>query len=1125
MKKTILLLTLLLNLSFINAQNVYVDFNPIIKGFAEVKVMDIQNDDKIIVAGKILTVDSTFVKGIARINSDGTYDETFNFEYKLEGQIFQILCQSDGKCILVGESISSELNDIIRLNSDGSIDESFNLETDMGCVLKGEIQSDGKYIFFNCNKNKIIRLNTDGSTDDTFTSLGDFDSYSSNSFHLKILSDDKILISGSFTTFNGESHRGLVKLNSDGTINQDFDIGTGMGDYSSIDAFGIQSDNKIVLVGYFTSFNGVTVKNIVRLNSDGSVDNTFTVPGPSVNVFSNNIGNIFILNNDKIILAGDIYTDRWIYKTMMLDANGNLESSFNIATLKTSPNISQLYNLPLDTTSTQNIIIGGPFIDFNGERRTGLASCTVTGDLNPFDAKLGAEPKINSVITQENGQVLIGGAFMEINGIPINNYARLNQDGSLDTNFITINTGSGPNKAIQVVAVQNNGKILLGGDFEEFNDDNTRSMLVRLNSDGSLDDTYAIEIQKDYIGFGINLIKPQINGKTIIAGHFSYINNINIKNLARINEDGSLDTQFNPNNIFEPLDLVYTIDFQSDTNIIVGGCTFGGGGFITRTDSLGVIDNSFDLDFSLSNTDVKALKVLPNDDIIFGGTFAQIFPDTGKPIYQIEKDGGIIDSVSFSIKDGSLLDICIDNDSTIIIAGSFKEVNYLDQPGIAKIDLKNGSTNFNLFNQTDLTSIKDIHIFNDSILYVGGEFPTTYNNTIFSGLAKFTINNHVPEILSINSVDSIKEDSLFYFSLDEIEISDYDNFIDNYSIIINGGDNYTINNDTIYPNENYNDSLVIPIKVNDGFDDSPIYNFTLKVLPINDTPVSTDNTVSTTEDNDKIFSSDDFTFTDIDSDTLNKIQIITLPAKGVLKLSEVTVIADDEITATNISNLMFTPVADENGSAYSTFTFKVHDGIVFSNNEGTMTINVSSINDAPVITGTTSTLTTYKNVPITLNLSDLVVEDVDNTYPDDFSLTVYSGDNYTFDLTTVTPATSYVGNIVVPVSVNDGTDNSNNYDITIEVILNTSVKDLLLQNNLNIYPIPFNEKLFFEYNSESDKFFVQILDMQGIVIYSEIYNHSKGLNKYEIKTSNFKEGMYIFKISEGDKIIQNKIIK
>jgi len=130
-----------------------------------------------------------------------------------------------------------------------------------------------------------------------------------------------------------------------------------------------------------------------------------------------------------------------------------------------------------------------------------------------------------------------------------------------------------------------------------------------------------------------------------------------------------------------------------------------------------------------------------------------------------------------------------------------------------------------------------------------------------------------------------------------------------------------------------------------------------------------------------------------------------------------------------LPDVTYTP--DNNFFGDDSFTFKVNDGYVDSN-VATVDIEVEPVNDAPVITGQLP-LYTESGVALEITLDDLTVTDVDNDYPADFTLYVQSGSNYTLDGNTITPDTEFTGVLVVPVYVNDGTDNSNTYNLNVTV--------------------------------------------------------------------------------------------
>ncbi|MHB0988795.1 MAG: tandem-95 repeat protein [Bellilinea sp.] len=146
---------------------------------------------------------------------------------------------------------------------------------------------------------------------------------------------------------------------------------------------------------------------------------------------------------------------------------------------------------------------------------------------------------------------------------------------------------------------------------------------------------------------------------------------------------------------------------------------------------------------------------------------------------------------------------------------------------------------------------------------------------------------------------------------------------------------------------------------NSGANLDPTANtMTINVTPVNDAPAGTDKTVTILEDNNKVFAITDFGFsdaTDTPQNAFSAVKITTLPGQGSLKLSSVSVTVGQLVPAANIPQLVFTPAANGNGTGYASFTFQVQDdggtangGVNLDQAANTLTIDVTSVNDAPV---------------------------------------------------------------------------------------------------------------------------------------------------------------------------------
>ncbi|MCP4252131.1 MAG: hypothetical protein GY775_01765, partial [Candidatus Scalindua sp.] len=136
--------------------------------------------------------------------------------------------------------------------------------------------------------------------------------------------------------------------------------------------------------------------------------------------------------------------------------------------------------------------------------------------------------------------------------------------------------------------------------------------------------------------------------------------------------------------------------------------------------------------------------------------------------------------------------------------------------------------------------------------------------------------------------------------------------------------------------------------VNDGTTDSASsYTLTVDVTAVNDAPTAAANTVTTTEDTTYTFSASDFSYSDIDSDTMASVKITTLETAGALQLSGVDVTLNQVISKADIDagNLKFVPAANANGSGYDSFAFSVNDGTTDSASSYTLTVNVTAVED------------------------------------------------------------------------------------------------------------------------------------------------------------------------------------
>lgn len=298
---------------------------------------------------------------------------------------------------------------------------------------------------------------------------------------------------------------------------------------------------------------------------------------------------------------------------------------------------------------------------------------------------------------------------------------------------------------------------------------------------------------------------------------------------------------------------------------------------------------------------------------------------------------------------------------------------------------------------------------------------------------------------------------------DDLTVLDLDDVYPNgFTITLYEGNNYSFSGTTITPLKNFVGTLTVPVTVNDGENESASHNISVNVKEVpNVKPVIEDQKdLTITEGSSIIVELEDLIVTDPDND---------YPEDFTLKLSSG---ANYQLNENEV-------IPDAGFIGTLTVKTTVNDGEDESDNFD-LQIKVEEIpNAVPLITGQ-KTLSTRQTIPITIKLQDLIVTDADNTYPTGFTMTLYSGANYGFTGLTVTPDASFSGDLKIPVTVNDGKDESLKYTLTVTVVPNdvpvvTGQQELkTLQNNSivikpenlvvtdsdNSYPADFTLKLY-----------------------------------------------------------------
>jgi uncharacterized delta-60 repeat protein len=316
---------------------------------------------------------------------------------------------------------------------------------------------------------------------------------------------------------------------------------------------------KVLLGGTFVSVNGKPQFRVARALSDRSLDQSF-VSGSGANDV---LYAIFAQPDGKIACGGNStsYNGTSRSRLMRLNSDGSLDASFDPGT---GANDIVFTVIP---SADGGYFAGGSFTTYRGTARRGVAKINSDGTLNTnFVPPVLASPfHVLCLATQADGKLLVGSdnAF----GSNTNLCVRLNLDGSRDLTFTNRISASFGFAEINSIVPQPDGKILLAGSF-------SNTGIARVNTNGAPDSTF---VPSGGVSFEtINKLLPLPNGQIVAAGSFSTYGGAFRRNIARINSNGSVDPAFDPG--VGPDSTIFDVAMLPGYRLAVGGSfrRFGG---------------------------------------------------------------------------------------------------------------------------------------------------------------------------------------------------------------------------------------------------------------------------------------------------------------------------------------------------------------------------------------------------------------------------------------------------------------------------------------------------------------------------------------------------------------------
>ena len=337
-----------------------------------------------------------------------------------------------------------------------------------------------------------------------------------------------------------------------------FNMGaTGLDSYGEIDAFAVQPDGKVIVAGDFTFYDGIpNIGSPIRINPDGSLDTTFHSPTRSDECYA-----VALQADGKILIGG---TNSNTFLRLM--PNGDPDTSFHWSYAR----LTSVRAIAVQPDG--KIVIGGDIFE-PANRTRSILRFLPSGMLDTtFHIGTGlergtSETTVYCLSILPDGRILAGGNFQYCNGFPISGLVRLQPDGSRDASFHQTD-----NLVIHCLYRLPRGKLLIGGDFVVASPGS--SAIIRLDSTGAVDPAFRSPFSHTITEAHIRSIAVQTDGRILLGGDQTY-NDSSKFVVSRLLPNGARDVSFSGGrataNGGSGSTYAYAIALLPDGKLLVGG--------------------------------------------------------------------------------------------------------------------------------------------------------------------------------------------------------------------------------------------------------------------------------------------------------------------------------------------------------------------------------------------------------------------------------------------------------------------------------------------------------------------------------------------------------------------------
>lgn len=358
----------------------------------------VQPDGKILVGGYFPNYAGSGHDHLVRLNNDGTIDPTFNPNGTGPGNAVEdMVLMPDGRILIAGNFLTYNGSNsffIARLQADGTLDNTFTVQPNSinGAVWAIELHDNHKVLaggeFFICSgesRPHIVQFNDDGSVDSTFVVGTGFDH---NVHDILVLPDMRVAVGGQFTMYNGTPSGHIALLSPQGPIDPTMDNDPGLvGGGGIVRSLALQPDGKLLAGGYFQYHDGQARSAVERLNLDGTHDPGFTSPLYAYSV----VRALAVQADGKILVGGEFTSTEYANavpgpeRLVRVLPDGTRDTSFGIGVGVGPGTQTTGYVHTLAVQPDSKILVGGHFETVDTETQFHQIVRLLDGSANDVD--------------------------------------------------------------------------------------------------------------------------------------------------------------------------------------------------------------------------------------------------------------------------------------------------------------------------------------------------------------------------------------------------------------------------------------------------------------------------------------------------------------------------------------------------------------------------------------------------------------------------------------------------------------------------------------------------------------------------------------------------------------------